>query len=473
MATAEARAVWQRTANRYFVQEDAKRAPKLACCPSPSCSKTQSETGHGDHGNGPDHSSAIPVPLNWNPTNMNLSPESKWWLQLQPNFGNHKDFTYEQIKALEAELDVIETGHDTPSSKLDDETQETEDGHGGLYKKPHYSLETTFRVSTACLKHDCELRMEELKAVHMKQLLKNEVEAGGYLKSEFGDYWYGDSKVMDMEPSDLLTSERSEKVSADYGAPWMCEKTGPWWHITDKHELETLVEQKTSQHVENCDLPRPHPMQIKKGPFSGFESSEHEEIASTLFEHKFSSSDCYPTELSQFDSASGSLGRTQQGPLHDSMKTFSCENNKKETYEISRLSFESEASKAQLLEALCHSQTRAREAEKAAQKANSEKEHIIKLFFKQASHLFAYKQWLQLLQLETLYLQLKAKEQLLPVLPWKPKEDKQWRQKKKKRKIGHHIYDASTLAFAVAVGLSLAGAGLFLGWTMGWLLPTF
>ncbi|KAL6994303.1 hypothetical protein U1Q18_012410, partial [Sarracenia purpurea var. burkii] len=29
----EARAAWQKIANRCFVQEDAKRAPKLACAP--------------------------------------------------------------------------------------------------------------------------------------------------------------------------------------------------------------------------------------------------------------------------------------------------------------------------------------------------------------------------------------------------------------------------------------------------------
>ncbi|KAJ0817285.1 hypothetical protein HanPI659440_Chr00c07g0717681 [Helianthus annuus] len=40
MAAAEARAAWQRTANRYFVQEDAKRAPKLACVPPSSSSSS-------------------------------------------------------------------------------------------------------------------------------------------------------------------------------------------------------------------------------------------------------------------------------------------------------------------------------------------------------------------------------------------------------------------------------------------------
>ena len=53
---------------------------------------------------------------------------------------------------------------------------------------------------------------------------------------------------------------------------------------------------------------------------------------------------------------------------------------------------ESELSKAQLLEALCYSQTRAREAKKAAQEAYNEKEHIVNLFRKQAAYLFVYKQ---------------------------------------------------------------------------------
>lgn len=146
-----------------------------------------------------------------------------------------------------------------------------------------------------------------------------------------------------------------------------------------------------------------------------------------------------------------------------------------------RQTSDTEPSKAQLLEALRHSQTRAREAEKAAQQAYSEKEDIVKLFFKQASHLFAYKQWLQLLQLENICLQLKNKDQqisnLFPVfLPWMPSKGKQGKRDKQKPKKGKRSpprYDIGRYAFAFAVGLGLAGAGLLLGWTMGWLLPMF
>lgn len=39
------------------------------------------------------------------------------------------------------------------------------------------------------------------------------------------------------------------------------------------------------------------------------------------------------------------------------------------------------------------------------------------------------------------------------------------------RKHGLPKYEISKLVVAVAVGLSLATAGLLLGWTMGWLFP--
>lgn len=161
-------------------------------------------------------------------------------------------------------------------------------------------------------------------------------------------------------------------------------------------------------------------------------------------------------------------------------RTNSCSGGAGNDSSENRLLSGNEPSKAQLLEALRHSQTRAREAEKAAQKAYTEKEHIVKLFFRQASQLFAYKQWIQLLQLESLILQLKLKEsqltKLFPVLPWMPLKVKQLRKagrravKSKGASKGH---DIGKYAVAFAVGLGLAGAGLLLGWTMGWLLPAF
>lgn len=144
--------------------------------------------------------------------------------------------------------------------------------------------------------------------------------------------------------------------------------------------------------------------------------------------------------------------------------------------------FDSNSSRAELLEALRHSQTRAREAEIAAKKAYEEKEHILKLLFRQASHLFAYKQWLNILQLESLCLQLKIKDHqistIFPILPWMPlrgRPSSRNKSNKQAKGAGKRAKKCGICRYAVvfAVGLGLAGAGLLLGWTLGWLFPSF
>jgi hypothetical protein len=138
------------------------------------------------------------------------------------------------------------------------------------------------------------------------------------------------------------------------------------------------------------------------------------------------------------------------------------------------------AERAQLLDALRHSQTRAREAEMAAKNAHDEKDHVIKLLFRQASHLFACKQWLKMLQLENICLQLRLKENqiaaMFPELPWgmmkekaTPEEERKDRSRKKGRRQKKEGGFRKAIMFAVGVGI--VGAGLLLGWTLGWLLP--
>jgi len=145
--------------------------------------------------------------------------------------------------------------------------------------------------------------------------------------------------------------------------------------------------------------------------------------------------------------------------------------------------FEGDQSKAQLMEALCHSQTCAREAEELAKQAYADKEHIIALFFIQASQLFAYKQWCTLLHLETLNTQIMNKHKpvstlISETLPWMSIEGKKPTTRKRKfandkqEKLGKLKSDVSpTYDAAFALGLSLVGAGFLLGWTVGWMLP--
>ncbi|CAN6836531.1 unnamed protein product [Brassica oleracea] len=223
--------------------------------------------------------------------------------------------------------------------------------------------------------------------------------------------------IMETKESyDSFGKDESSEIHFDPSSPWnplSSEKAGPWWRTTDKDELASLVAQRSLDFVENCDLPTPQKM--KRSSYYG--SSPHE-----------------------------------QGPS-------SCKNRREEASSSS----ECDLSKSELLEALRRSQTRAREAENMAKEACAEKEDLVKLLFKQASELFGYRQLMQLLQLEALYLQIKNKKIEKP-----PRDSIPWKGRKEGRKRRCKRGKASGL-FGLALGMSLVGAGLLLGWTVGWM----
>ncbi|CAI8607691.1 unnamed protein product [Vicia faba] len=226
-------------------------------------------------------------------------------------------------------------------------------------------------------------------------------------------------------------------ASTDYASKFASRKSScvqPWWKTRDIDELAYLVSQKFLNYVENCDLPPP-PRQpcAKSTVFSNLEPSPNP----CHFYISFDKSSSYTA-------------------IHES-----------DTDEP----FEGDQSKAQLMEALRYSQTRAREAEELAKQAYAEKEHIIALFFVQASHLFAYKQWCRLLHLEGLN-NKHTSVSTLDALRKKPFMRKGMIVDDKDGKLGKLKNDVSTTYdVAFALGLSLVGAGLLLGWTVGWMLP--
>lgn len=482
MAAAEARVAWQRTANRYFVQEDAKRAPKLACCPPPSSSESHVDEESGEATGGQEHSSAGFVPHNWNPSNYNMPTETKWWLHLQPNIGHQKDFSSEQLNVFEMELENLRNEEMKRMSNLSEDplSSAEQDLHISSEKKARLSLDLHHKDSEHYIKNLTMTRgltAADCGGVQKTVLLKN-----------MGEHGHKDEELMDLDLCDHLISKKPENL-VDMESSWMGGgKTEPWWRTADKDELASLVAQKSLDHVENCDLPPPQAMHVRKSPFASLESFGHDGMLSSI-DRKDPSRLCYSVDRSWGCLAYASVDGKQhasgeKGMSYGSDKSFGSINNCticNEDLADVRNNNGNEQSKAQLMEALRHSQTRAREAEQAAQQAFNEKEHIVQLFFKQASQLFAYKQWLQLLQLESLYLQLKNKDQsistLFPVFfPWMPhktKQGKKGKHKTKKTKRGQSGYDIGRYAVAFAVGLGLAGAGLLLGWTMGWLFPMF
>ncbi|XP_076895746.1 uncharacterized protein LOC143548471 [Bidens hawaiensis] len=198
----------------------------------------------------------------------------------------------------------------------------------------------------------------------------------------------------------------------------------PWWQVGGSDDLGSFVSKKSRILVESCDLYRPM--------HAGWEPRKVK---------------CGQTDVScggsQFDT-----------------------------------------SKGKLLEALCHSQTRARQAEVAVKKAYEEKEHAINLLLRQEAQLFASRQWIYVLQIENLCYQMKYNKSdfITPVGAFSSyrigKLDKnlktmgstKGKRIRSERGIGRYERGLGKYAVVFVVGLGIVGAGLVLGWTIGWML---
>lgn len=371
MAAGEARAVWQRTVNRYFVQEDAKRAPKLTT----SCQSSSSST----------------VPS----------------------------------KQVEDSRPVVDPQNQSPSCA------------GFMPRHPNPNFPPLLPHNTSLWGHHHHTHQDHKEQVKTPL----EAEAEGAKSERFQEF----IELMETRESygSVGNDESSEKkltseLAFDPSSPWnplTSEKAAPWWRTTDKDELASLVAQRSLDFVENCDLPTPQKMN------RSYYGSPRSFDSDAFRDHSF----------------------TNQTP-HVPRRGNSFKNRAEEA------SSESDLSKSELLEALRRSQTRAREAENMAKEACAEKEHLVKLLLKQASELFGYKQLLQLLQLESLYLQIKSKkiedskEPPPGSIPWSnnTKARKQGRKRRSKRSKQNGFV-------GLALGMSLVGAGLLLGWTVGWM----
>ncbi|CAO2163469.1 unnamed protein product [Urochloa humidicola] len=479
MAAAEARAAWQRAANRCLVQEDRKRAPKLACCPS---STEQHGTNNGSCRTSQDRPISTFMPLSWNPMNSNLSPDVRWWVQSQPNFGIQKDLASERQQCCLGR-DIDEKKLDDSASKPKHEQTLLSDAVDTSSVKSGDVFEPSWMVPSAFMKYSPETSLEMLKtdgrdsqASKCRETASNSL----YKDNEFSDF-----EFIDPEPL-----KNPEKANFDMDVSWKeGEKSQPWWQIADENELALLVAERTTQHIENCDLPRPtqavpvhriEPYTCKHISDYGGSSSPAGRISHAVpgqYDHvKCSCSIESADELDLFKSN----GVWEQYGRNDTFSLSQDLSSSSTTGSESKQTPQNASERDKILEALRHSQTRAREAEMAAKKAHNEKDDVIKLLFRQASHLFACNQWLKIVQLENIVLQLKDKEHqiasITPELPWmtlkeKPTQGQEQkdgtRRKGRRQKKGGGFFDAILFAF----GLGLAGAGFLLGWTLGWLLP--
>jgi hypothetical protein len=250
MAAAEARAAWQRAANRCVAQEDRKRAPKLACCPLPS--EQQHGTNHGNCTTSEDRPISNFVPLSCNPINPNLPQDIRWWLHLQPNFGIQKDLASDQRYLLDRDIDEKEVEDSAKESKHEEPFLcET------VYTNPENSEDVfgfPWMISTDFGKNVSEINSEELKIIDGYF----EVPLKGRGNLSASHCLCENKKFLDFKSSG--PPPLKNQLKADFATDTSCkegEKAQPWWQITDENELASLVAERAMQNIENCDLPRP------------------------------------------------------------------------------------------------------------------------------------------------------------------------------------------------------------------------
>ncbi|OMO93591.1 hypothetical protein COLO4_16789 [Corchorus olitorius] len=379
------------SANPCSVKEDAGSALRFSGIPSSSSPRLYSDGTPRTRSaaSGPDQAT-LSMPDHEKLLHTHDSP---WWLHSRHHIGNQKDFINESPK-------FIKNHHFDESSHC----------------KKAVVCEDLEKAHAECVTSDENVGNEELN----QELNSNAQNPSNKNK---GESWYMDGHLTGLEQNCLI-SEPKTLYSDLESQLAQAQKTEPWWRMTDKDELASMVAQKSLEHIENCDLPRPQTKDFRKGQIPSLDSFGHYKTLPTSLDWTIQTGFSGLSNHHQERTTSNGLYESQsmlsdiKHSLADSDSLLSCKDfsTTKTDHGLTQSFPGKDPSKAQLLEALCHFQTRAREAEEAAQKANDEKEHIITLFFRQASHLFAYKQWLRLLQLENFSLQLNYKNQPISTL---------------------------------------------------------
>lgn len=482
----------QRAANYWSSQDDTCRSPELSHIPS-----TSSRLGAAK---GSDHHVPGFVPDDRTSSNAEPQSERRWWLNLEPTVRHLHSGNKNDSNALGAEcgghgsvlLNKNVTG--TGDKRLDEEgsiQKYLKCNGGNLVDSPN-------KAFVDFLKTDQDDRIEEPNVV-----TEDDINMCRVPNKEMGESWCVDEDWKDLDPYKFSVHEKSEKLCSELDSQWIeVEKNEPWWRTADKDDLTSFVSCKKLDQFENCDLPQPQ-SKHQSGPSECTQSFDEATILASLCKKVDKETDL-DGKISEIPN---SVGMFESQHIRGVVRCFPSSSNRamsrsdsfateeEDSEELQRL--DSDLTKTQLLEALCHSQTRAREAEKAARQAYDEKEHLVKHFFMQASHLFAYRQWLQMLQIETICLQhknssdeclqqknnsegLQAKINddesisakfpgLLAVSREGRKVGKVRRKATKRAGIPNYHLRRSIIGFAV--GLSLAGAGLLLGWTLGRFFP--
>jgi len=221
MAAAEARAAWQRAANRYFVQEDAKRAPKLACSQSSATRCKQVDVVPTSAVDVSDNPGLGFMPFNMNPSYFNLPPETRWWLHLDHNYDLQKGFNSGQMKAAKANAETVGVGNEKSAPIV---------GGSKALDKDMGSPEIE---NIAVSKEHGEVKEAEISVKKCK------IEQDVLDVNDFTDYY----ELMEMELVGGSASKPSSDLSYD-DSSWIEGEKIPWWKKTDKDDLAKFVARK-------------------------------------------------------------------------------------------------------------------------------------------------------------------------------------------------------------------------------------
>ncbi|KAI5063888.1 hypothetical protein GOP47_0020558 [Adiantum capillus-veneris] len=306
--------------------------------------------------------------------------------------------------------------------------------------------------------------------------------------------------------SDAGTSNSSKvsgNLSVELNVAKASHREGAMWRTADSKELAALVSQKGHGYLENCDLPHSQSSFTWKGPLANcdFNSLKDMKSANSSADKVLLASLLCPQEPRQSEnSMSEPQPIPSTFPQSSSIKSSEDQTMAWKTHSgrhigVSKHGFEA------LGEALCHSQTRARQAEKLAAQALQEREKLARLLFRESWTARTYKQWVQTLELENMWLKMCSGRDMEV---WMGKELseissaaeqivsnplKHIGKRASRKKTHHHLPSAwegrhhkhgsvpessvwlrCTIGLAFALGLSFAGAGLMIGWSMGWIL---
>ena len=236
MAAAEARAVWQRTVNRCFVQEDAKRAPKLACC-QPSCATSRLIDAELAKAADESANAAInAMPFNQKSSFSNLSPDSRWWLQMQTSYGQQKSTLQQQSSALDDAPVMLKAGDE--DEILKDFSCVGDEEYDSFYQVDYDSQVDMIRKASKDEKSQSFAQLMDMTGKH---------------------------EIIEVDSVGCSVSKKVDEFNLD--SSWTeGDKAEPWWQTTDSDELASFIMMRSLNNIENCDLPPPKRKYVRRHP---------------------------------------------------------------------------------------------------------------------------------------------------------------------------------------------------------------